>query len=1101
MADPVYDDKKDDLDSLSPEALNDLEQRYSTNRDKNEDLAAEYGANPDDLPRKGMGRRLRQRSEAKDEEAADALNNRLRDEWRNAKDEDAGNFKQRSEGQVGRGYTGLSGIGAPWRKKRKLLAISSIFGALLIAGTVSMFSFLNVFKLDHLMQNIDAKTFARLNGNLENRSTKYINAYMTLRLADIGNNPDLDKPNDPDNLILRSNRVDNNNPLFDWYKTMRASKFEQDVFEKYGFKFTSVAKRQGNKIVFRPGVIKYNDKSVKFDLKTNEIRDIENGNINGLNGRLREFVELKEFDNDKEGRRAIKRAVNDNTRFYEVFKRRMVRKAIQNMTGVRDWRFFENKRNKLDEKTIDIRNKLITKAIPESTKSGKFVYCLFGISNCIYNRDPAAPSNRAESSLIGDTDIKKGSEVQRRDGLDVLPSESVDLSPATDTVKKITANILTKANAVLGPLNIISTLDSLSLINKAIANHQISKGIAVARGVQAMGLYQVFGTARDQVKSGDIQAAELNKFMPLVATAASSEAYTKVIENKGDAANITNTQASKSYCDQSHQTLLEKDPARAEKEYAFLCPNAQIGGGNRAADIELAYKNSVGGVIQPILAVYEKGRNAPIFGKVIDLAQSLLSAVSEAVVGAIVKATGLQGPIEDLMANITGRLVAFLGAGPIMNGLEPSGVTMNWVMQGAAYSSEATSRSLGGSITTGASAKLSRESLAVYQRDTAANRSLAERYLSTGSLDSITSRSLVAVSNVDSTSLASFFTSLPRTFKSFASTISMPFSGKANAAGQDGYRAADFAGIQTYDFPATCYDNDPISADPASGTNIIQIVGGIPPSELTWDLVTDADAWYKYVYEKIGEDTENADLVAEKIYNCHLLDTAVRSGLGYVYGYKNDNGLDESGSSSSAQPPTSDSPSSTAGSQIVGNVGDNSDSVGCAPGTKDLGIVKTRYTGQYKTSSGPLIIRLCQVSSIPGNGDATNGNSLSGGATVNSRVSGAWQALGQAAQSANIPISSNSSFRLEDSCGGTGDGISCAKPGTSPHQTGIAIDFAQMSLKGSSTTSCSGRAREPANPTWQWLYKNAEKFGIKQYSYESWHWDAIPIENRCGTND
>lgn len=191
---------------------------------------------------------------------------------------------------------------------------------------------------------------------------------------------------------------------------------------------------------------------------------------------------------------------------------------------------------------------------------------------------------------------------------------------------------------------------------------------------------------------------------------------------------------------------------------------------------------------------------------------------------------------------------------------------------------------------------------------------------------------------------------------------------------------------------------------------------------------------------------------------------------------------------------------------IVGDIGENSDSVPCAAGTSDLGVVETKYTGDLKKSAGPLVIRLCRLSGIGGEGNDASGNETPGGATVNSRVSGAWQALGEKAKAEGIQLNSSSSFRLADSCGGTGDGGLCAKPGQSLHQTGTAIDFLATGGGGKmggsasgSKTSCSGRARAPGDPGWVWLEKNAESFGFKQYSYEPWHWDPAPMANRCGT--
>lgn len=190
--------------------------------------------------------------------------------------------------------------------------------------------------------------------------------------------------------------------------------------------------------------------------------------------------------------------------------------------------------------------------------------------------------------------------------------------------------------------------------------------------------------------------------------------------------------------------------------------------------------------------------------------------------------------------------------------------------------------------------------------------------------------------------------------------------------------------------------------------------------------------------------------------------------------------------------PTTSTPSS---SGIVGDIGQRSDGVPCAEGSNEIGDVESRYTASLKKDS-PLIIKLCQVPVIGGRGNNTSGQNIEGGIVVNSRVSGAWVALGNAAKQADIELT-GSSFRLADSCGGTGSGTACAKPGTSMHQLGIAVDFSNMGSKGGRTDSCAGRKGAAGDKRWEWLFNNAEKFGIKQYSYEPWHWDLGNFPNRC----
>ena len=145
------------------------------------------------------------------------------------------------------------------------------------------------------------------------------------------------------------------------------------------------------------------------------------------------------------------------------------------------------------------------------------------------------------------------------------------------------------------------------------------------------------------------------------------------------------------------------------------------------------------------------------------------------------------------------------------------------------------------------------------------------------------------------------------------------------------------------------------------------------------------------------------------------------------------------------------------------------------------------------------MIRLCQIPDLPGEGVDSTGTKVGGGAIVNSRVSAAWSELAKAAKAAGVSLTASSSFRLNNSCGGTGDGTACAQPGKSPHQLGVAIDFQNMGEKGGSSTSCTGRKTAVGNAGWDWLSKNAERFGLKQYSYEPWHWDPMPLANRCGT--
>jgi hypothetical protein len=782
-------------------------------------------------------------------------------------------------------------------KRRGLLAGGGLLAAGLITGIVLLLSFLNVFKLDDLMSNIDAKTFARLNGVADRRSERWMQSYLELRLMDIGDDPDLNKGANSDNLIFRSNNISTGNPISDWYRTLRTSSFEQDLLERNGIKFVSVAQPNGTGgYKVRAGKVDIaGEKSIPINVSSSDIAKIQAGNTVTLN-KYRDYLDTQVFASDKAARREIKQDVHNNTRFFQVIERRQLRKDIQNMTGVRDWRFFEKTRDKVDDKKIDIRNKLVTKAIPESTLSGKFVRCLFGITSCRFSEDPSDPQYQSESSLAGENNPDNPDDPVNQQGDDGKPvpnPDSFNLGPAADILKQI----ISKANVALGAVNIVQTLDSLSHVDQALNNGQLSKGVAVARGVQTMGIYQVFKTSRDQMKTGQLTSEEVNKFMQVIGPVSHGEGWTKVISGKGDPSKLTNTTKSREYCSQKNQAAIDKNPALGNKQFAYLCPDKQIGGSSNAAALEDSYNSSIGSVLHPILNSYNGVRHAPFIGTLVDIANSIVGSIQNVVAGLvkdIFAAIGIEDNIENAMQWIIGKMTAFLGAGPILSGNEAAPVFMNWLVQGGAYTAEASARASGAALTTSATKVTAVQTAAQYQSEKLAQMSVFDRYLSTSNPDSLVSEQAFALSEQSMSSLTGKLTNFSLIFRTIGNAVTQPFTKHSSAASNKGYEGTDFSGIQTFDFPSACNKRDPVAQTPLDGTNIQDVLGKdkAPDSEITWDLVNSRDLWYQYIYDKIGND-KDADKTAEKIYNCNLLDTRVRGGIGYVYGYTDDDGLED----------------------------------------------------------------------------------------------------------------------------------------------------------------------------------------------------------------
>jgi hypothetical protein len=234
-----------------------------------------------------------------------------------------------------------------------------------------------------------------------------------------------------------------------------------------------------------------------------------------------------------------------------------------------------------------------------------------------------------------------------------------------------------------------------------------------------------------------------------------------------------------------------------------------------------------------------------------------------------------------------------------------------------------------------------------------------------------------------------------------------------------------------------------------------------------------------------------------KRYRFYIADTVTLKSLNCYEG--DEEACTEVGASGSAAPSIdagATATTTTTGTSIdLANVREPSANIECAQGTKDLGI-KDGYT------QGKLVkIRLCEVSNIA---QSSGYGSSNGKASVNSRVSGAFYAMAKAAAKDGVDVSALSSFRLmseqETLCNGNakcraGNYELVAKPGTSNHQLGAAIDFSHGG-KGGVSDNCinvGGKCTLKGEKTWEWLNTNASKFDLKQYTREFWHWS--PLEN------
>jgi hypothetical protein len=260
--------------------------------------------------------------------------------------------------------------------------------------------------------------------------------------------------------------------------------------------------------------------------------------------------------------------------------------------------------------------------------------------------------------------------------------------------------------------------------------------------------------------------------------------------------------------------------------------------------------------------------------------------------------------------------------------------------------------------------------------------------------------------------------------------------------------------------------------DPDNGAKQLWDVVPVPTADETANPYTDD-------YQKTNHCSDNSDPNWLKI-RFFIMDTGTMEGYACYKGddqsCQNDGFGDSSASGSTA--------TTTTGSTIdLPQAFQDSTSVACADGTKDLGIQDGYHDGQI------VKIRICAVSNIPSTSEESNGgygvSGAGGNLVVNSRISGAAYAMAQAAAKEHQPLYASSGFRTmqhqQALFSKNPDPNRVARPGYSNHQMGLAIDFAGLP---------SSPGPVPGNPVWEWLVKNAGGFGYKNYPQEAWHWSV-----------
>ena len=868
----VYDEDRKPSE-LTPQELAQREAELGQKYNQDSGLGGERRMNRD--ARRDSHRGLREasgRAEAKEDSALkDRVGNLFKGDKNDKQTEKPFNYRQ----ERGRGKGRLKGKKKSlmnWvKKRRKQAAIISGLTGIVTIPILIITSFFGIFQLDFLLGNIDAKSFARFNASFSERSDKWFKSYIQLRLAEI----DGDVSNN-NNLLFRGNRVDTNNPVRDWYRTLRASNFEKSLLENNGIQFTSIAQKQPDgSLRFRSGKIQINKDVVDtggFDEAfLRRVAAGDNGAINQLGDRFDDFVKLEVFENDKAARRNIKRVARDNTRFFQVLKRRHVRKDIANMTGVRNWQFFEKTRGKVRNKKVEFQTRLVRAVVPENSRAGEFLGCLLGTrAACPRSNDPNHKDNRS---------LDNG----RRKSISPDGNDDDDASRRSPVAQRFKQLF----RGFSGALLVLEVLDTVSSINSLFkedggGSSAIDKMVYAARMASIMTTYTTFAIMKDQIKSGDpatLDGGQVNQAMQYIKGFEQSDGYNYLVKS----------QASKSTVSaQEERIIRDCDPDRDtstynEGDYVPFCDDQKPSGGDGKglSGFQDGWNRFVSNT--PIGSLLDAYENIP--GKfILDKVAGAISSVVSPIIDGIISLLGLEDNIEGITDYLGEKIGGFIGISPCIDGEESTGgVALNCLAAGAIGTAESSTRTSGGVASEPGTAiyNYNNQLAANYQGEQRAARGVFERYLSLENHESLASN--IAF-------IASAQTSGGQAISTITGMVSAPFKQLGNFFANRPVFAqvgpsdtAEWAGVDRYDIPQACQNLDPMDPD------YLQKATNAPPEvPREWEVIGDQAAFWDAVYEVIGQDDPSNK--APGIYNCLLLDQRVRGGIGNLYGYTDDGG-------------------------------------------------------------------------------------------------------------------------------------------------------------------------------------------------------------------
>lgn len=592
--------------------------------------------------------------------------------------------------------------------------VGAAFGLIFFSGGIM--NLLGPFKLMHLANNIEDVRGGRMHHTMDQRSDRFVTSMLAAEVAG--------DTQDGRNRYFQAKGWSSRHPFTQWYRDMKVNNFLDKLETDQGIRFIRESSPNGS------------DRLVRIQTGRGEINLDKRGVADQDLGR---FVNDR-YETNQQARRALKQAIRDETRYYQVIKRRNLRRWAMETLGVRKWRFFEGTRDNARNKVRSTWTRMVTKR----AQSGSFLRCLFGgkakcpktssLNDPDNHTDPDSGGRRASQATEV---IEEGTEEARN--TPDMPDSAVKRTGAGKTGRIIAKKMAAK---FIPFVNIAEGITALVTIDALLGDGGLVKLIAVSRQAEYATAWTTFQTQTDHMKAGEeVSSEEVNATMEMYEGVEKSEGYQDVFEQQPGSLSPENARGP-----DSGAVFAQSDGTGDNQDFAEVTQDMQINNtDNNAQKITDFYQSTVGQVLSPLVTLCEGTGICQVAKFVGDVVGFVLSAAGEVL--SFVIPDNIEEAGRSLLESIVGAvgewIFTSLGGAPVCTGEESGGQLFNCIDGGAAVTQEQFLQSVGGS-------QLSEEEVATLEHNLAEERlhkqkqqSMWKRYASLDNHRSLVSRMLV----------------------------------------------------------------------------------------------------------------------------------------------------------------------------------------------------------------------------------------------------------------------------------------------------------------------------------------------------------------------